>query len=99
MMDMDFARDLAMALLIMEERPLVALDDEVRVTLGMRGRRGRLRLDDLQWRLAQLVASSDTWRLRAERARKSISGTVLTWATGGGVTLSPGPVRLAGGRG
>lgn len=72
MMDLDTARDLAMALLIMERRPMVALDDEVRVALGMRARRGRFRLDDLQLRLVQLVISSDLWRARGEAARRRV---------------------------
>ncbi len=72
MSDIDTLRALALALLIAETRPLVALDDEVRAALGMRARKGRLRLDDLSLRLVQLVGSSDLWRVRAERARRSL---------------------------
>lgn len=75
MMDLDKARDLALAILIMERRPMVALDDEVRAALGMRARRGRFRLDDLQLRLVQLVISSDLWRVRGEAARRRVVHT------------------------
>lgn len=72
MMGLDKARDLALAILIMERRPMVVLDDEVRAALGMRARRGRFRLDDLQLRLVQLVISSDLWRVRGEGARRRV---------------------------
>lgn len=72
MMDIDTLRGLAMALLIAERRPLVMLDDEVRQALGMRARKGRLRLDDLSLRLMQMIDSADVWRMRAERARRAL---------------------------
>ena len=83
MMDLDTARDLALAILIMERRPMVALDDEVRAALGMRARRGRFRLDDLQLRLVQLVISSDLWRVRGEAARRRVVQTVPAVRAGG----------------
>ncbi|MFV3078095.1 hypothetical protein [Niveispirillum fermenti] len=72
MTDIDTLRHLALALLIAEARPLAVLDDEVRAALGMRARRGRLRLDDLSLRLVQLIGSSDLWRVRAQRARRAL---------------------------
>jgi hypothetical protein len=72
MTDIDTLRGLALAMLIAERRPLVLLDDEVRHALGMRARKGRLRLDDLSLRLVQLIDSADVWRLRAERARRVV---------------------------
>lgn len=98
MMDLDVLRSLAMALLIMEHRPLVALDDEVRQALGMRARRGRFRCDDLQLRLIQLVGSSDMLRTRAEKARRRMSGPALTWDRGSRGKCPSGPVEEPGGR-
>ncbi len=70
--DIDTLRQMALAILIAETRPVAVLDDEVRAALGMRARKGRLRLDDLSLRLVQLIDSSDLWRVRAMRARRAL---------------------------
>lgn len=71
-LDLDALRSLALALLLAERRQLRLLDDDVRRMLGMQARRGRLRLDDLQLRLVQLIDSDPVWRRRADRARSHV---------------------------
>lgn len=86
--DIDTLRQMALAILIAETRPVAVLDDEVRAALGMRARKGRLRLDDLSLRLVQLIDSSDLWRVWAVRARKRLSAPALTGTPRSEFTLS-----------
>lgn len=72
-MSLDDLRALALALMLAEARRMEMLDDDVRQALGMRARRGRLRLDDLACRLVQLIDSSDIWRVRALSARRRVT--------------------------
>lgn len=77
MTDIDTLRQMALALLIEERRPLSCLDDEVRLALGMRARRGRMRVDDLACRLVQLIDSSEIWAARARAARRRVTRTMF----------------------